>query len=190
VDDVSVAAAHPAPWTAEDLYALPEDGMRHELLDGTLLVSPPPSVPHQLAARRLVAALAAAAEPDLEVLEAVGVAVPAGLLVPDVVVARATAVHAANRELRADDVLTVAEIVSPSSRTSDRRWKPEAYAEAGIGTFLRVELDTVGGPTILAFTLDGGTYRQTGEAVGDSPAELLVPYRVELVAAELRGPRT
>jgi hypothetical protein len=53
--------------------------------------------------------------------DAVGVAVPAGLLVPDVVVARAVAVHAARRELQAGDVLTVAEIVPPSSRTNDRR---------------------------------------------------------------------
>jgi Uma2 family endonuclease len=107
--------------------------MRHELIDGTLLVSPPPSVPHQLAARRLVAALGAAAPPDIEVLEAVGVAVPAGLLVTDVVVARAAAVHSALRNLAAADVLAVIEIVSPSSRIQDRRWKPEAYAEAGIG---------------------------------------------------------
>lgn len=186
---MTVAATHPAPWTAEDLYALPEDGMRHELLDGTLLVSPPPSVPHQLAARRLVAALCQTAGPDLEVLEAVGVAVPAGLLVPDVVIARAVAVHAAQRELQARDVLTVAEIVSPSSRTNDRRWKPEAYAEAGIATSLRVELEAVGGPAILAFSLDGGSYRQVGEAVGASRTELLVPFPVALSPEDLRGPR-
>src|SRR5664280_643594 len=78
-------------------------------------------LPHQLAARRLVAALGAAAPPDIEVLEAVGVAVPAGLLVPDVVVARAAAVHGAQRNLAATDVLAVVEIVSPASRTQDRR---------------------------------------------------------------------
>ena len=43
---VRTQVAHADPWTTEALYALPEDGMRHELLDGTLLVSPPPSVPH------------------------------------------------------------------------------------------------------------------------------------------------
>jgi Uma2 family endonuclease len=189
VDDVSVTAAHPAPWTAEDLYALPEDGMRHELLDGTLLVSPPPSVPHQLAARRLVAALAQAAGPQLEALEAVGVAVPAGLLVPDVVVARAAAVHTAGRELHARDVVAVAEIVSPSSRTSDRRWKPEAYAEAGIATYLRVELDLVDGPAVLVFTLAADGYRPAGSAVGGTPTELRVPFPVHLTAADLCGPR-
>src|SRR5659263_96680 len=63
-DTVRTQVARADPWTTEALYALPEDGMRHEVLDGTLLVSPPPTVPHQLAARRPVAALGAAASPD------------------------------------------------------------------------------------------------------------------------------
>ena len=123
---MNVATAHPTEWTVAELYALPEDGMRHELLDGTLLVSPPPSVWHQLATRRLVEAIAAAAPADVEVIEAVGVIVPAGLLVPDVVVAQASAVHHGGQALAAEHVLAVVEVVSPSSRTKDRRWKPEA----------------------------------------------------------------
>jgi len=164
--------------------------MRHELLDGTLLVSPPPSVPHQLAARRLVAALGAAAPPDIEVLEAGGAAVPAGLLVPDVVVARAAAVHGALRNLAAADVLAVVEIVSPSSRTQDRRWKPEAYAEAGIGVFVRVELtDTADGePEITVSELIDGGYLVVTVARGARPSELRLPFPVVLVPSELRGP--
>jgi len=177
---VRTQVAHADPWTTEALYALPEDGMRHELLDGTLLVSPPPSVPHQLAARRLVAALGAAAPPDIEVLEAVGVAVPAGLLVPDVVVAWAAAVHGAQRNLAAADVLAVVEIVSTSSRTQDRRWKPEAYAEAGIGVFVRVELtDTADGePEITVSELIDGGYLAVTVARGAQPTELRLPFPV------------
>jgi hypothetical protein len=63
-DPMTVAVAHPEPWTVEALYALPEDGMRHELLDGTLLVTPPPSVRHQLVAYRLRQLLADAAPRD------------------------------------------------------------------------------------------------------------------------------
>jgi hypothetical protein len=33
---------HADGWTVDDLDALPEDGVRRELLDGVLLVSPPP----------------------------------------------------------------------------------------------------------------------------------------------------
>ncbi len=188
---MSVAAAHPQPWTVEDLYALPNDGMRHELLDGTLLVSPPPSVSHQLAARRLVEALLRAAPADVEVLEAVGIALPAGLLVPDVVVACADAVHRAGRELTATDVVAVAEVVSPSSRTNDRRWKPEAYAEAGIATYLRVELSGGSGQLeVLAFTLQAdGRYRQAVHARGDEPTPLPLPFTATVIASTLLGPR-
>jgi len=187
---VRTQVAHADPWTTAALYALPEDGMRHELIDGTLLVSPPPSVPHQLAARRLVAALGAAAPPDIEVLEAVGVAVPAGLLVTDVVVARAAAVHSALRNLAAADVLAVIEIVSPSSRIQDRRWKPEAYAEAGIGVFVRVELtDTADGePEITVSELMDGGYLAVAVARGARPSELRLPFPVVLVPGELREP--
>jgi Uma2 family endonuclease len=183
---MSFATVHPDPWTTDALYALPEDGMRHELLDGTLLMTPPPSVPHQLAARRLVAVLADAAPGDVDVLEAVGVALPAGLLVPDVVIARAVAVHTATRELAASDVLAVAEIVSPSSRTSDRRWKPEAYAEAGIGVFIRVELDTAAGqPEVLVHELAAGAYRVTAVARASEPTTVAVPFPITITASDL-----
>ncbi len=41
-------------WTVRDLDLLPEDGLRYELLDGTLLVSPAPTRRHQRAAFQLV----------------------------------------------------------------------------------------------------------------------------------------
>lgn len=186
---MSVAAVHPDPWTVDALFALPEDGMRHELLDGTLLVSPPPAVAHQLAARRLVGMLATSAPPDVEVLEAVGVQVPAGLVVPDVVVAFAVAVHAGKRQLAAGDVVAVIEIVSPSSRSYDRRWKPEIYAEAGIGYFGRVELELPGGPGIEIFELTAGRYHEVVRVRGAERAVVQMPFAVELTPAELQGPR-
>jgi Uma2 family endonuclease len=36
-------------WTVDDLDLLPDDGLRYELLDGTLLVSPVPTRRHQRA---------------------------------------------------------------------------------------------------------------------------------------------
>ena len=34
-------------WTRQEVLALPDDGMRHELVDGELLVSPAPRGRHQ-----------------------------------------------------------------------------------------------------------------------------------------------
>jgi Uma2 family endonuclease len=183
------AVAHPDPWTVEDLYALPDDGMRHELLDGTLLVTPPPSVTHQVAAYRIRQLLADAAPQDVEVVEGVGVAVPSGLLIPDVVVARAAAVHAGPRQLESNDVLAVVEIVSPSSHAADRRWKPQAYAEAGIDVFWRVELEAQGGPEVTAYARSGSGWTEVTRVTAEKTATIEAPFPVRITPARLVGPR-
>lgn len=42
-------------WTLDDLAQLPDDGRRYEIIDGRLLVSPPPSNYHQGLAFELAA---------------------------------------------------------------------------------------------------------------------------------------
>ena len=54
-------------WTLDDLAAMPEDGLRYELVDGTLLVSAAPSKMHQRVAGNLHVLLRAACPPELEV---------------------------------------------------------------------------------------------------------------------------
>ncbi len=53
------------PWTVADLELLPDDGLRYELVDGTLLVSAAPSVQHQRVLGNLYVLLRAACPPDL-----------------------------------------------------------------------------------------------------------------------------
>ena len=38
---------HVGPWTIDEVVAMPEDGMRHELVEGRMVVSPVPPPPHQ-----------------------------------------------------------------------------------------------------------------------------------------------
>ena len=40
--------AHAGPWTEADIVALLEDGQRYELMEGALLVNPPPGRLHQI----------------------------------------------------------------------------------------------------------------------------------------------
>ena len=45
--------------TVEDVARLPDDGHRYEIVDGSLIVSPPPSLRHQFIAARLTELLRA-----------------------------------------------------------------------------------------------------------------------------------
>src|SRR6478735_1837995 len=57
-------------WTVEDLETLPDNGLRYELLDGTLLVTPSPTPRHQGAILELAVLLRTACLPDHRVLVA------------------------------------------------------------------------------------------------------------------------
>ncbi len=57
-------------WTVDDLARLPDDGLRYELVDGVLLVSPAPRPLHQRAVLELALLLREACPEDLEVFVA------------------------------------------------------------------------------------------------------------------------
>jgi Uma2 family endonuclease len=69
---------HVGPWTEQDYLALPADRRRIELLDGSLLVSPSAGYRHQRLSFQLCYALAVAAPPGFEMLEAINVRVAPG----------------------------------------------------------------------------------------------------------------
>ena len=132
---MTVLADHVGPWTVDGVLALPEDTHhRIELPAGSLLLSPHPDVPHQRAGSRLARLLAAAVDAagvPFEVLAAVNVLVPDGLLIPDLVVADAAAAAAAGTTLSARDIVVAIEIASPSTRVTDKKMKPSIPAGAG-----------------------------------------------------------
>lgn len=180
-------------WTVDDLARLPDDGLRYEIIDGNLLVSPPPASRHQRAAHRLTAALNRALDPEWEALEAVGVTLreqsPTKLVVPDVVVARASTVDADAKTLSPADVALLVEVVSPSSVSKDRVLKPAMLAEAGIPAYWRVEFNKVGGATVVLNHLVDGEYVEKDVVRSGEVRQVDWPFAFRLAPAELTGAR-
>jgi Uma2 family endonuclease len=189
VEDVSVASIeqHGGPWTVEDVLGLDEDRRyRYELLGESLVMSPAPGFRHQRASRRLAnllesAALAAGA--PVEVLEAINVTLPSGLVVPDIVVADAGATVEDGVSIDAEAVLLVVELVSPGNATMDRRFKPLLYAEAGIPAYWRLEADPA--PMLVISELEGGRYLERTTALSGAVTRVDTPFPFEIDPAGL-----
>jgi Uma2 family endonuclease len=185
---MSVAMDHRGPWTLEDVLALPDDGShtRHELIAGTLIVSPSPTYPHQRVAYRLGSVLRQAAEAagaDVEVFESVNVTTPSGLLIPDIAVVDGAAARDAGLTLPGSAMVAVVEIVSAFSRRIDRLVKPGLYAEAGVPAYWRVETEPA--LALSAYVLRDGTYREVAAGRPGMPVEISMPFPVCLDVSAL-----
>ncbi|MFI2373198.1 Uma2 family endonuclease [Streptomyces sp. NPDC018833] len=187
---MSVAAieiGHTGPWTVADVLALPEDRrFRYELLGESLVMSPAPGVRHQRASFRLHVALDTAARAvgaPVEILEAINVILPSGLVVPDIVVADAGATAEDGVSIDAEAVQLVVELVSPGNSTVDRRFKPLLYAEAGIPAYWRLEFEPA--PRLIISELDNGRYTERATALAGAVTTVDNPFPFEIDPAGL-----
>ena len=170
------------PFTVSDLDRMPDDGHRYELLDGTLIVSPAPGPPHQRAAVMLCYILELACPEDLIIFPNVGLRIgPRSALEPDAVVARAADVSGARL---ARPPLLVAEILSPDSALRDLNLKKAAYERFGIPSYWVIDPD-LDQPSLRAFELVDGAYREAAQAAGDVPYRAERPFPVEIVPSHL-----
>jgi Uma2 family endonuclease len=143
-DDMSSAQPARRAWTYSDLVALPEDQLRHELIDGEHIVSPSPNTGHQEILKRLFRALDAHVERRHigEVLFA-PFDVKLSLftvLVPDLVyftTERFARVVNEKHATAAPDL--VVEILSPGTRRRDKGRKRAVYDREGVSEYWIVD---------------------------------------------------
>jgi Uma2 family endonuclease len=142
--------------TYDDLLLFPDDGKRHELIDGDHYVSPSPNVRHQRVLMRLGFAIYNFVQEHrcgevffapLDIVLSIHDVVEPDLLF--VSAERAAIVGKAN--LRGAPEL-VAEVLSPSNRRYDEVLKRELYERAGIQEYWLVDPEA---DTVKVFRRDG-----------------------------------
>ena len=132
-------------WTVEEVWALPEDGNRYEVIDGELFVTPSPRSHHQDAVGELFAALR-----DYLKRVPVGRAYsspadirygPRTMVQPDVFVAPLIEGRRPRGWNEMRHLLLAAEVLSPSSARSDRTVKRTLYQREGVPEYWIVDVD-------------------------------------------------
>jgi Uma2 family endonuclease len=131
--------------TIEELLALPEDGLRHELLDGEHVVTSMPSLSHQLALTRLFELLmpALSEQTDLKLFFSPADIVlgPRTLVQPDLFMFRIDPASPPTSWEEAGIPVMVAEVPSQETAGRDRIKKRKIYQRAGVTEYWIVDLD-------------------------------------------------
>ena len=133
---------HDRAWTRDDLAALPDDGNRYEILDGTLLVTPSPTPYHQLALLSLYDQLKRSCPRELSIAVAPLDIVldETTVLQPDLLVVRRDRITRAAL-IGVPDL--VVEMLSPGTRRVDQTSKLNRYARAGIPAYWIADPDAL-----------------------------------------------
>jgi len=175
---------HVGPWSEGDYLTLGETTDRIELLDGSLIVSPAPSGPHQQVARRLANLLEVGADQaGLFVVEAVNVRLRSGrIVIPDIVVTN----DDSQTIFEAADIKLAVEVVSPGNAAADRVLKMQLYALAGIRWYLLAQVDPI---ELRLYRLDESHYVEHAVAGKDDMLRLTDPIEIELNPVRLLSGR-
>jgi Uma2 family endonuclease len=153
------------PMTVEEFYAFTEtrpDDEKWELIEGEPVLNAAPSLLHQLIVKNLVFALTLR-ERELsavwEVLPGLGVRVSdTNRPEPDVLVLLRAGRSPDRQERDRSDIIVAFEILSPSTKNRDLRWKRTAYTSLlSLTDYVVVAQDTV---EVVVFARDNGFAEQ------------------------------
>lgn len=177
-------AAGSGTLTYEDYCALPDDGLRYEIIEGFLFSEPSPRRAHQQVAANLLMILRAPVRErnlgEVYIAPFDVILERRTVVVPDLVfVARDRAGVVSERAVEGAPDLII-EIISPGTARRDRVAKLNAYARRGVPHYWLVDPEV---RTVEAFELSEGSYRLAAAVGGDDafrPAlfpELVVSLR-------------
>ncbi len=167
-----MALAKPAgTWTYDDLFTLPDDGTRYEIIEGELHEMPAPDSAHAFTIINLLMALypvvaglgGRVATAPLDVFFA-----GANPVQPDIVVLLAEGkARIVRRGIEGPPDLLI-EVLSPSNRVHDLLTKRSLYARGGIREYWLVDPDA---RSIEILALDRDAYHQVAALSGREPLQ-------------------
>lgn len=154
-------------WTYEDLFALPDDGKRYEIIHGELYELPAPNLDHAIVIMNLIARL-------LPVVTTIGgrlLTAPVDVFLrngnpvqPDLIVLLADKLDLQSRRGLEGPPHVLIEVLSASNAGHDRILKRDLYARAGVLEYWLVSPEA---GIIEILTLDGDEYRTHVRAGAD-----------------------
>ena len=166
----------------DDLYTTPDDGNRYEILDGAVVMTPPPGTAHQRVSMRLSLLLGEPARQRGLTLLAAPVAWrigPGRVPEPDLVAAADSVITP--RAVEGPPALVV-EVLSPSGRGRDLFEKRRIYAEGGASWYWIVDPAE---PSLTVLRLTATGYEDEARIVGDEVYETEDPFPVRIVPRNL-----
>jgi Uma2 family endonuclease len=167
--------------TVEDLEAMPDDGNRYELIDGVLVVSPSPGIPHQWVVADLLTLLTSNCPADLKVLGSpLDVLSPDTAVQPDLLVARRA--DLTGKYLMVPPVLVV-EVLSPSTTIHDLNVKYARYERFGVPSYWVVDPERL---TLVAWELRDGGYVEVADIGPGEAWTTNRPFEVTVDPGRLR----
>lgn len=173
------------PVTVEDLEQLPDSGARHELLDGRIVMTPPPGIRHHRAVDELHSVIRSVGGPRAwRVYQNQGVLLGPDMIIPDLTVYPEDTPVIRDRYVSGADTLLVVEVVSPSSRLDDRITKPAKCARYGVPLYLLV--DPLESPLVATlYRLNGREYELAATVKAGEILTLPEPFALEIDTAQL-----
>ena len=135
----------PLALTYEDYLGFPDDGKRHELLEGEHMMTPAPSAFHQVVVGELVHAfksfLAGRALGMVLTAPIDVILSPTDVVQPDVCFVRQERLAIVTRRGLEGAPDLMVEVLSPTTRQTDETTKLHVYAKRGVGEYWIVDLE-------------------------------------------------
>ncbi|KAA5829517.1 Uma2 family endonuclease [Saccharopolyspora hirsuta] len=160
---------------------LPNKAWRAEIIEGSIVMTPPPGYGHNVIADRVHRVLARTIPQSWGIFQTAAVEVPlrSNLFIPDLVVIPLEALPADDDPVPvpAGQALLAVEITSKSNANRDRNEKLWGYAHGGVPLYLLIDRFAKDEPSVTLYSGPaGGRYRRQRKVPFGEPIEIPEPF--------------